>query len=418
MLERSKMSDLSIDSQLCLYLFRAAPLIKEVLNNHTSRITEITLNISTSEFFTLLEELMQRPPSLRPRELRLRVSWPNRMFPNAILIPDRLRILETERLNFAWEPSQSFPCLTHLTIGPTDLKVSLPDFIPALRGMPALESLHMRNSLPSTSSISYVQPVHLATLRKLNIISEKEASSGISIFLALITLPASTQIVIHCNPPGHRPRLSAFASSLHSLFRNMHSEPEDFKDCYHQSVWVRRSGINDGLELISPGEVEMGNRPRKFELLLDTGYTPEQILWKMFPALLRNEILSLRLGFGLRSKILFQLSDTLPRLRNIVLEGNSMPNFIAVMTLGQDSSLPFQNLRHLTLYRAEFSSRIYGGLEVRELRNCLEKRSKSNAGLEKLKILRCYRVYDKDIHNLREIVDVEWDGIVSKPPRL
>jgi hypothetical protein len=53
------------------------------------------------------------------------------------------------------------------------------------------------------------------------------------------------------------------------------------------------------------------------------------------------------------------------------------------------------------------------GLEVRELRHCLEERSQSNVKLEKLNILRCGGICNDDIQCLREIVDVEWDGIAT-----
>ena len=408
MLERSKMANLSIHSQLS-YRLPAVPLIMEVMNDHISRITEIALDIRTSEFLTLMEDLKQRPPSLRPCELRLRLTvGHNQTFPSAILVTDRLKVLEAENLTFAWEPSQSFPCLTHLTLGTTSLKIPIPDIITSLRGMPALEFLHIRNSLASEEYASPIQPVQLARLQILEIISEKYDSSSIPIFLTLITLPAATDILIYCNNfMWHRPRLSAFALSLHTLFRNMHMQPL-------QSFWACRS-VNNGLQLMSSApDVETHHLFIKFDLILEVGHSPEETMRMIFPALLRDEILSWRLGFGLCSKILFELSDTLPRLCNVVLEGDSMPNFIAVMMIGKNSSFPFPNLRCLTLYRAKFSSRFHTGLEAHELRKCLAERSKFGIKLEKLKISCCYRIYDKDIQRLREVVDVEWDGIVAK----
>ena len=410
MLERSKTADLSIHSKLS-YRLPVVPLIMFITSNHMSRITEITLVFRPFEYFTLLKDLKQRPPSLRPCQLRLRLTFgQNEMFPNDILVTDRLKIFEAENLTFAWEPLQSFPCLTHLTLIEANHRVSIPDFITSLRGMPALEFLHMRDSLISKGYPSAVQPVQLARLRTLEIISKRHDSSGIPTFLSLITLPAATYILIHCNnPKWNRTKLSAFALSLHPLFQNMHMQSEGAKDYHHQSVRV--CSINNGLQLISPAaDVETHDPSIGFNLILEVGHTPEETMRNIFPALLRDEILSLVLGFGLRSKILLELSYTLTRLRNVVLEGDSMPNFIAVMMIRKDSSFPFPNLRCLSLYRAKFSSQFHTGLEPRELRNCLAERSKSVVKLEKLKISCCYGIYDKDIQQLREVVEVEWDG--------
>lgn len=409
MLERSKMADLAIN----VNVYSIFPLVKRVINEHTSRIAAMSLMVGQMGFSNLLAGLDERPPSLRLREIRLyRTIGNDQFFPNSILLPDRLQVLEAHGFNFAWEPLQSFPCLTHLTIGSTDLRVSLADFITALRGMPALEFLHLRNSLPSEPPFAPVQPAHVTKLRQLHITST-QGPSQISYFLPLITVPPTTNIRIRCVCNFRRrsiavAEISAFTSSLHSLIRGMHLEDDDSDSCHYKSIWVSPTG--DGLKIAA----SMTDLEKDWPIAMDfeltvCGYDPEDTIQEILPAFPQDKILSLRLEIGYRSEILLELSDSLPRLRHATLFRESMPNFIAVLTL-EKQLYPFQNLRDLTLDHATFSSRNHYGLEACELQQCLEERSRSGAKLEKLNLILCSGIYEHDIQRLRDVVEVEWDG--------
>jgi len=408
MLERSKMADLAINVDV----HSIFPLVKRVVNDHTSRIAEMSLMIGQAGFSNLLAGLDERPSSLRLREIRLyRTIGDDLIFPNSILLPDRLRVIEAHGFNFAWEPLQSFPCLTHLTIGATDLRVSLDDFITALRRMPALEFLHLRNSLPSEPPFAPIQPAHITKLRQLHITST-QGPSQISHFLSLITVPPTTNIRIRCVckfwlRSDAVPQISAFTSSVHSLIRGMHNDSDS---CYYKSIWI--SPTDNGLKISASRTDVETDWPiaMDFELTL-CGYDPEDIIQEILPAFPRDNILSLRLEIGYRSEILLELSDSLPRLRHVTLSRESMPNFVAVLTL-EKQLYPFKNLRVLTLDHATFSSRIRCGCELQQ---CLEERSPSGSKLEKLNILWCSGICEHDIQRLRDVVEVEWDGISSTP---
>ena len=416
MLERSKLADISVDSQLCFpHLSAMAPLVKQVITEYASRITELSLMVGDSVFFLLLEELEKRPSSLRLRELRLHSIFGNdQWFPNAVLIPDRLEVLEARGFNLTWEPSQSFPCLTELTII-SAWSVPLAVFVNALHGMPALQFLRLRNCLPSEPSITPVPIVHLGRLRKLDVTASIRGFPSISIFLGLITIPAMTDIHIDCLAVMERgsiglAKLSTFTSSVDSLIRNTQMKNEG---CCYKSLLIRR--MRDVLN-ISTSRTDLETDDFALNLTIGLiGYTPEETLRKvLFPAILGDDILSLRLEMGVRSRTLLELSDSLPRLRNVTLVRDSMPNFVAVMMLANHKSYPFQNIRYLTLYDAIFTSRMSGGLEVRELRECMERRSKSDAKLETLSIFLCYGILKHNIERLRETVDVDWDGFQVK----
>lgn len=424
MLERSRMADISVDSELCFpRLSAVVPLVKQVINEYTSRITELSLKVGDSVFLVLMEELEKRPPSLRLRELRLQCifgteSWFDL---NTVLIPDRLEVLEARGFNIAWEPSQLYPCLTDLTICSTR-SVPWAGFVDALRGMPALQFLCLRNCRPSEQSFTSITPVHLGKLRKLEVSASIAGFSSISIFLALISIPATTDIGIVCVTLVERGsiglyKISAFASSVNSLIRNAHLENGG---CCYKSLSIHR--LNDVLNIsASRSDFAADDFALNFSLTIElTGYTPEETLRKvLFPAILGNSVVSLRLKIGVRSRTLLELSDSLPCLRNVILVRDSMPNFVAVMMLANHTSYPFQNIRYLVLYGAVFTPRINGGLEVSELRECIERRSKSDAKLETLKISQCYGILKHNIQRLRETVNVDWDGYQSKwvPPR-
>lgn len=412
MLERSQTADLSIHVGAYYPYLTVIPLIKEVIDNQSSRITEMSLEISGMAFSSLVEKLKQQPRSLRLRELRLILTTGRyQTFPNAILVPDSLQILNSSGFDFAWEPSQSFPCLTYLAIGATNVGVSISELIAALRGMPALEYMYMHDSLPSEPPVSLVQPVRIPRLRRLDIGSTKD-SSQISNFLALIIVPATTNILITCFSCFGRSsvaeaRFLAFTTSLHSFVRGMHSEDDNI---FYRSLCACPIGQGNTLQILAT----MANPPlglANFQLRIETRYARDETLQKILPAFQRDKIESLRLEIGIRSEILLELSDTLPLLEHVVLKRDSMPNFIAVMMIEDHTSFPFQNIRHLTLYRAKFSQGInHDGLEVHELQQCLAARSKHDARLIQLDIIGCDGIYWQDIRRLQGVVDVTWDA--------
>jgi hypothetical protein len=126
----------------------------------------------------------------------------------------------------------------------------------------------------------------MTRLRQLHITST-QGSSQISNFLALITVPATTNIQIRCIARLGRGataagKVSAFTSSLHSLIQTMHIEDDGFDGCCYKSVWVCLT--DHGLKIAaSRSDIETDQLAMDFQLTIECGCTPEDTLRKILP---------------------------------------------------------------------------------------------------------------------------------------
>ena len=174
MLERSKTFALVIEMDFCDYkgpsVSKMAVLqrMKDVITQHADRIRRIELRgIESTQLKTLLDGTPDSPFRLTSLVLTT-FCGQTHTIPTRI-IPDlqRLRRLDLRGFRF-----------THLRVeleAPGPPKIT--SFFAALRAMPALQVLHLENSLSETYDIRDVEPISLRNLQNLRLVSPTGLSS-------------------------------------------------------------------------------------------------------------------------------------------------------------------------------------------------------------------------------------------------
>ena len=212
MLERSKKSDLVRE----MTFRHSTPKtvlerMKDVITEHSARIREIELHgMQSSELATLLGGIPDS--SLRLTSLVLATcSSRDYTLPISIMGDlQRLQYLHAYRRN-----SLSLALATALSIDPlgsTPLSQASPNYftLSTLRAMPALQVLHLKDSVPETCAIGDVQPISLPNLQDLYLFSDI-----LSHVLSVIVLPVETIVSLSTGPDDQ------FASSLSEFFSSM-----------------------------------------------------------------------------------------------------------------------------------------------------------------------------------------------------
>lgn len=428
MLERSKMAHLVVRSDTSLLV--NPTFMKEVFDNHGSRIQEIDLRGLTSSFLSSILENIQ-PSSLRLRSLNLSCTHYSLgddntdvpVFPAHLLAqPDSLQRLEIDRCAFDCY-MQPHPFLTHLTVQKPPFRPLLSEFVTALSGMPALETLEMMDSLPlATKAIKLGKKVELPKLSSLHLYSMDNFFEVLNI-LEVLVVPCTTRVelsyvkTVSLEPQDTAIPLSNIGPPLNRFFSCMTGNLE--KQSYN-ALRLYFAGEGPGLSAWRKIQPDMtANLP---DLSLNFPiYQPDQFLDEILPCLPLFDLQTLFIDITLGQNTIlrhFGRSTTLQTVELQALELTVVSDFLKALTHKPEGyerlesaydSVSFPALQSLNFNRTTFDN-----LNLDEMLDCLMERYERGAEVQKLDIRNCRELGDDDIRLLREIVaDVKWDEIVQ-----
>ena len=417
MLERSKMADLVVSSNLSL---NYSDLMKEIFNDHAARIREIDLHGLQAPLLSSIIENVQ-PSSLHLRSLRLSLEndWMGDgydsqfpVFPSHLLVqPDILRRLVIVHCAFDLY-AQPRPQLTHLKIVSPRDRPLLSEFATALSGMPALESLEMVRSLPlAAKAVKLDVKVELPKLSLLYMSSKENFFEVLNVIDFLIVPWTATIDLVNASQPF----ISDIVSPLRLFFSCMTGNIE--RRSYNR---LRLCNSEYGL-CLSAWRIEQphSSTTDPADLVLMPKFdrhrsasSVEEIL-RCLP-LFDLKTLLIDIGFGQPAIHSFFGQST--TIQTVELQSNAVVyDFLQVLTHKPEGyersessyySVSFPALQSLIFNQTRFNAFGY-------LLDCLMERYERGAGLQTLSFYMCYDLSHENMQQLREIVpDVEWDEVL------
>ena len=427
MLERSKSADLVLELNFAT-ISSTSPrgqFMKDVLDNHTSRIRELSLRgFSSSTLSTLLHDI--RPSSFRLRSLQLIGGYNDApSFPIDIVAnSERLLDLDVEKCGIAWF-SMPLTGLTSLKMDSNPTRPLWSEFIKALGAMPSLAILEMRHSLPLADELyrRTSNPIRLTKLRRLDL----DCSAVVEILnlLSYIAVPQVTSIKIFSGTLLRNtslPMLSDFAALLSAFISEMISEDSHpmfyeglnaiLPDSHNLSLlnftaW--RTGCkSDRTWRTSPPDLDF--------TIFGLPCSPEKLLHQFTKRLPLSRLKSLTLTGNACKDVLLACFGDLHQLLSVILIGVVTRGFLQMLMVdgkGRDQKSYYKvtcpALQSLKIRHVVFHLNHEDGLSFEELQDCLMERCNRNVGLSRVILAACVNLYDEDVDLLREIVvDVNW----------
>ena len=426
MLERSKTADLILDLNLAdtSFTLPRVQFIKNSLDNHTSRIRELSVaGVSSSTLSILLHDL--QPSSLRLRSLRLIGIYEDCLdFPASILAnSEGLWDMDLVRCNIAW-CSMPLTGLTSLKMSYNSTRPLWLDFITALGDMASLATLEMRDSLPLADKLHRrtSNPIKLTKLRELNLGSTRDIREVLNVFSSIV-VPQVATIKAGGGVDGTSKNVPSFLSDFSSSFSAFISEmsSEHSEAVFYQTLVVE-STYND-LDLEAwKDDVKPEARyitPANLDLSIHRLPYPEKMLHECTKHFPLSRLKTLYLSIDISQVVLRECFGNLPQLRNVTVSGKATLAFIRALihkSRGHNRrpkvyyGVTFPALESLKITEAIFSPDHEGGFTFEELQDCLMERCNRNAEVRKLTLYDCFCLYERDVDLIREIVvDVDWD---------
>ena len=407
-LERSNEADLTVNLKLNGF---SGPdpinLMAKVFESHGSRIHELCLSI-TDVFDDRLSSFLQnlKDDTLCLHSFQLIIINLTDIpvtFPSSEVYR-RMRYLDIRSCSLPW-PLCSFPNLTHLRICRVSFRPSFDEFFTSLRRMPELEVLHLTDSFPRsqprltmTSAEICVEPVALPRLRSLDLHS-RTSFDDLADFLPFILMPSTTTINLTSTAVFYVDHLQRLVSI--STFRSRDQGSISYNSLHIRcpnsgfivEVWDNQAGISVSQILHLLWTIPMTIRP---------------------PCPL-YDLITLILHMSISPEELIQRFGSLPRLRNIVVFGQTISEIIFALmhkpsnhdTLRSSCfSVTFPVLRSLSIRAIRYTSSV---LPIELMLKCFMERRECNAGLDELYISH-RNLHGSHVKKLREVVlDVRWD---------
>ena len=430
MLERSKSADLvlELDFATASSTSPRRQFMKNVLDNHTSRIRELSLkNISSSTLSTLLQNA--QPSSFRVRSLQLvgprNSGHVNPSFPiDVIANSEGLLDLDVARCGIAW-CSMPLTGLTSLKMVSNPTRPLWSDFIKALGDMPSLASLELQDSLPLADKLCRRtnNPIRLTKLRRLDLGSTADINEVLNV-LSYLVVPQVASIKIrgrNSTPQNTSLSLvSDFASSLSAFISEMISE--DNRPMFYQELDAICTYYK--LELTARRTSCKSDRIRRTSLpdldftILDLCHSSEKVLQEFIKCLPLSKLKSLVLNAGACKPVFLECFGNLQQLRSVTLKEGVIHSFLQMLMVKKGKKRDRKSyykvtcpaLQSLEIRGAIFSPDHEDGLSFEELEDCLMERCNRNAPLRDLILSDCVNLFEEDVDLLREIVvDVDWD---------
>ncbi|KAF8169510.1 hypothetical protein BJ912DRAFT_174445 [Pholiota molesta] len=398
---------------------------------HSERIKTLSLFVKRMQWDQLQRALPKSAPELQHLSLfsSTYIGPSLELFDLEGILSEtpKLRHLELSDFDFNWDTH------SHLLRGLTCLKlhnvtisyITWREFSDALEGMPNLQILHLYNALPAAVNerISWA-PIHLASLQTIFVHTYPKT---VEILLSCITFPPTTKVRFECDVLSVAINLSTLGMRLAQVYSNKlldtsfqtlilrgpdHSKVELklFMDALTEEQMLAHHEISAPLEFLF---LHMPANAEHFTKAINDVFTAgltQNI----------NRVYFSEIRFPFQPESLANTIGKLSQLRFLVAKGDAGSFLFNALQLESNQALT--GIPSGTLYFPNLSSLYFLGswfkgsakhpyhVPVESLRNWLTRRSRSGAGLAKLKFKLCHYLYRKDIDLLRETVqDLEWD---------
>ncbi|KAF9530412.1 hypothetical protein CPB83DRAFT_905358 [Crepidotus variabilis] len=406
MLERSRTTGLTLETNLSDFESPKAKFVQEVILNHRVRLRELKITFSFFYENGGTQLFLDAFPTSAPR------------------LHARLSSLELKGHSLDWTSSM-LTGLKKLKMINNTSTTTLSNFLGALRRMPDLESLDLENSIPLTNLESN-SPVQLPALQQLRISSD--SYDGLSP-LQYFAIPASTIVDLRCTASAY-----SIQSNLESLWSRLSLTISHFlASMTSGSTGILPAFHTLSLSFLSAYTIKAWRKPwtysspnmhrtdaANFSLQLNAAGPS---ITKLIPNVL-TQINTLALSAIIDEGSLIQTFGDISTLRTIVLDGRSgilesLSRALNPQTDNMNASynqVAFSRLENLVMYNTIFSEQ--DGIDyitLDDLVDCLIQRFEHGVPIQKLAIFESFDIYDDDIGLLEEVVvDVEWDEVTME----
>ncbi len=435
MLKRSKKAELTINADLTSYVSLKLDRLKEILQNHGSRIQHLTLSGMNFDSCKILQELPVSAPQLKTLHLAASqpdyTNWDDICIPKTILADSgNLRHLDISGCNVHWNRF-SLCNVTHLklhdiakTARPTSTQ-----FMGALAEMSKLVYLDMKNILDpnikftsrSDASSNRIQLLRLQTLTIMSPVAEVET------FFQHVTFPSSATVHIRGIPSSNSiPDISVVISSIAQLYSGdefLALSLRDLEMPYYNFVQFKL--FREVIEPL-PHFVYAGHVALTLEIAVNSRLeTADQIIPELFSnGFPLSKVSQVELGTSITNPdTLTSTIGNLPALSFIRVDTQSGTAFVKALhphSNAMDAEyFPayFRNLVSISLSltfeaKYEYSEITSYDVDLGLLKDCLIQRYECGAEIQQLSLYDCYHLEEQDVWELTHIVaNVEWDEI-------
>ena len=419
MVQRSRGTELLVEDNLLDKRTDSprALFLQRLFVEHGPRLRQIHLSgITTGMMAALFEHLP--PTSLQLRSLELGCSLANGRpaFPTGVLRTETLRTLRVQNCEAPWY-TLPLPDLSHLKVHNISTRPSLDRLLELLGAPPALTVIDLEDSLPPANDESR-KSIELSSLAYLGLSSINNPQE-IGNILRKITVPpsATLRLVGSVGQPVTAgqldPILDEFVGALSTFFG--HLVPDLAYGYLHlsRSTWC-------GFRLKAWRDAQKISETPDLELTIDAVITTsdrqtQDLLQRVFPSLPLSKVTSITLHQFDARRLIDGPLDRLPHLESIKVVGPTTRDFILASLARQakknDGTPPafLPALRFLSIELYSFKG--LRDCSIDDLKKCLIARSRQGAQLVRLTLTHCYKLLKEDVESLRQVVDVDWDGI-------
>jgi len=415
MLSRSNPVPLSVKADFLDLSIKGVKTTPIVLR-HLSRIRELTLVIPELGF---LQEVLSQPAPILD-SLTLRFYHRHRVFalPDSLFAKTAplLRQMSLDNCHLPWD-SSLFRGLTHLRLVNLEMKISLPQFLDTLSGMPFLRELSLRRavpSLPRDNINAETSPAPL-TLSHLSMLYLNGYSSNCANLLNHLKLPTRPflEFVFEIRNPVVEQTCGIFSAVAQHCGKD-----DDEKALRHLSIEkISASGLR--VQGWFAGSFEP-NPSRLINLLLTSRLAdwPQKLFRRaavdVFSLLPLQWLRILYFNLNLKGAWL-KARPALDGVDTVFLDEDSVHGWLSALGEGF-SDMPgamgpivLPALRHIIIRNASFGQATVKETNYRLLSHLLKRRGALGSGIQSLQFKLCDGLTTDDVDKLRESVpDVAW----------
>ncbi|KAF8183662.1 hypothetical protein BJ912DRAFT_544816 [Pholiota molesta] len=353
---------------------------------------------------------------------------------------ERLRHLVLSKCNPNWTSHPSFlRSLTHLTLYQLTLE-SRPtgkQFMDALKAMPDLQALDIKDSLP-VEQTWVTDQIHFASLRVLSIHS---LYTEVENFFRCVTFPPTAKVIVECTLVGLSSTADAdFAGIITNVSRSYSNVTSD--TAFHTLLYLPFTFTPTAL-----GSSYSESRGRRKivdyksvagDLELAFGFPaqpPEQLITKLMTrifsgslplqhVIMHTELIWAEIDISEAAKTIVNTLGKLPQMRSFIAGRYTSVLLLKALRFAWQigstdpmENLCFPNLSMLCFHGSKFANLALSNssqdsriISVESLKECLIQRSKYGTKLKNLTLEFCRNFGEREAHSLSHFVDViDWD---------
>ncbi|KAE9410887.1 hypothetical protein BT96DRAFT_912306 [Gymnopus androsaceus JB14] len=425
MIERSKKAPLTIEFNL-----HSSQYLSHIVGD---TIEEVHLSAPPGQMYILLYQTNQHPaPILHTLVLNCGSDSCSLSVDFLRCNAPRLLHVELTHCHLRWDS----PLLCNLVVlkmrHPGPPAPTLDQFISVLAAMPQLEVLDLEDTLPEYPHTNSTEKPHvdLPCLRELHVVGTLEESV---IFSDHISIPPSCKATIHIKDVYSHPPWSC-SETLGLINQVLERLPVvcrthntgttsgtgiplikslmvDLLDVVDIHAWDSDSG---SLDFLSLAELQPGIFRLEVDLDADTDQVNE-LVDAICGSLPLAQLYSLHVinAYPDLDAMLFKTFGVLPNVNTLTIDGNSAAELVdalsphsAVHGPSSDGTSTSTHAMLLTIMEADFDRDTL----LTSLKNCLMYRKELEHAIHKLVLQDCINLISTEVEELKEFIDVNWDG--------